>query len=249
MSQRISDAGWRESAAQVTALAATAVAAFNNQQEKTMTQATHITEREQYLQDCRETDKPWERWEFCDLDGQWYSCITEPGWNAARQYRRKQEPKKYIRIGDALVPAPIREASVESYWIVSSTLNVRCVYVEGTISAGTQQSFFDSGMAYATEADAQRAADALRKLLTQTPFTRDAIPKPTSMAVVPTPLQEKPAHKTSYYTVTGASVHCFDWVDDPFDRSRLDMGLVFDTQEKAEQAIAVIRNLFRPQAA
>lgn len=135
-----------------------------------MTQATHITEREQYLQDCRETDKPWERWEFCDLDGQWYSCITEPGWNAARQYRRKQGPKKYIRIGDALVS-------------------------------------------------------------------------------VPTPLQEKPAHKTSYYTVTGASVHCFDWVDDPFDRSRLDMGLVFDTPEKAEQAVAIIRNLFRPQAA
>ena len=213
-----------------------------------MTQATHITEREQYLEDCRETDKPWERWEFCDLDGQWYSCITEPGWDAARQYRRK--PLKFIRIGDALVPAPIRGASVESYWIVSSTLDVRCVYVEGTISAETQQSFFDSGMAYATEVGAQRAADALRKLLTQTPFTLDAIPKPTSMAVVPTPLQEKPAHKTSYYTVSlGGSVISFDWVDDPFDRSRLDMGLVFDTQEKAEQATAIIRNLFRPQAA
>lgn len=247
MSQRTSDADWRESAAQVTALAATAVAAFNKQQEKAMTQATHITKREQYLEDCRETDKPWERWEFCDLDGQWYSCITEPGWDAARQYRRK--PLKFIRIGDALVPAPIREASVESYWIVSSTLDVRCVYVEGTISAETQQSFFDSGMAYATEVGAQRAADALRKLLTQTPFTLDAIPKPVSMMTVPTPLREKPAHKTSYYTVTGASVHCFDWVDDSFDRSRLDMGLVFDTPEKAEQAIAVIRNLFRPQAA
>lgn len=216
-----------------------------------MTRATHITEREQYLQDCRETDKPWERWEFCDLDGQWYSCITEPGWDAARQYRRKQEPKKYIRIGDAIVPAPIKKASVESYWIVSSTLDVRCVYVEGTISAETQQSFFDSGMAYATEVGAQRAADALRKLLTQTPFTLDATPKPVSMAGVPTPLREKPGKHTQYYTVavTGASVHCFDWVDDPFDRSRLDMGLVFDTPEKAEQAIAVIRNLFRPQAA
>ena len=148
-----------------------------------------------------------------------------------------------------VVPAPIREASVESYWIVSSTLDVRCVYVEGTISAETQQSFFDSGMAYATEVGAQRAADALRKLLTQTPFTLDAIPKPTSMAVVPTPLQEKPAYGARYYTVTDASVYCFDWVDDPFDRSRLDMGLVFDTREKAEQAVAIIRNLFRPQAA
>ena len=217
-----------------------------------MTQAIHITEREQYLQDCRETDKPWERWEFCDLDGQWYSCITEPGWDAARQYRRKQEPKKYIRIGDAIVPAPIRgtkEVIGEAYWIVSGTLSTRVVYVEGTIFAETQQSFFDSGIAYATEADALRAADALRKLLTQTPFTLDATPKPTPMAVVPTPLQEKPAYGARYYTVMGASVHCFDWVDDPVDRSQFDMGLVFDTPEKAEQAVAVIRNLFRPQAA
>ena len=248
MSQRTSDADWRESAAQVTALAATAVAAFNKQQEKAMTQATHITEREQYLQDCRETDKPWERWEFCDLDGQWYSCITEPGWNAARQYRRK--PLKYIRIGDALVPAPIREASVESYWIVSSTLDVRCVYVEGTISAETQQSFFDSGMAYATEVGAQRAADALRKLLTRTPFTLDAIPKPVSMMTVPTPLREKPGKHTQYYTVAGMDgLARIDWCGDAFDNSRFDMGLVFDTPEKAEQAVAIIRNLFRPQAA
>ena len=217
-----------------------------------MTQATHITEREQYLQDCRETDKPWERWEFCDLDGQWYSCITEPGWDAARQYRRKQEPKKYIRIGDAIVPAPIRgtkEVIGEAYWIVSGTLSTRVVYVEGTIYAETQQSFFDSGMAYATEADARQVADALCTLLTQTPFTLDATPKPTPMAVVPTPLQEKPAYGARYYTVTGARVYCFDWSDDSFDRSRLDMGLVFDTPEKAEQAVAVIRNLFRPQAA
>ena len=141
-----------------------------------MTQATHLIEREQYLQDCRETDKPWERWEFCDLDGQWYSCITEPGWNAARQYRRK--PLKFIRIGDALVPAPIREASVESYWIVSSTLDVRCVYVDGSISQDTQQLWLDRGLAYATEADAQRAADALRKLLTQTPFPLNSTPLP-----------------------------------------------------------------------
>jgi len=216
-----------------------------------MTQATHMTEREQYLQDCRETDKPWERWEFCDLDGQWYSCITEPGWNAARQYRRKQEPKRYIRIGDALVPAPIREASDGIFWVLTPALDPRRTYIEDTVPPGFQRKLLDNGMAFATEADARQVADALCTLLTQTPFTLDAIPKPTPMAVVPTPLQEKPAHETRYYTVavTGASVHCFDWVDDPFDRSRLDMGLVFDTPEKAEQAVAAIRNLFRPQAA
>lgn len=220
-----------------------------------MTQAAHLIEREQYLQDCRETDKPWERWEFCDLDGQWYSCITEPGWNAARQYRRKQEPKKYIRIGDAIVPAPIREASVESYWIVSSTLDVRCVYVEGTISAETQQSFFDSGMAYATEADARQVADALRKLLTQTPFTLNAIPKvpkPVSMTTVPTPLQEKPELGAHYYVVTPSiadGVSVWSWKDDSQDAAVYDLGLAFDTREKAEQAVAIIRNLFRPQAA
>lgn len=136
-----------------------------------MTQAAHLIGREQYLQDCRETDKPWERWEFCDLDGQWYSCITEPGWNAARQYRRKQEPEKYIRIGDAIVP-------------------------------------------------------------------------------LPTPLREKPGKHTQYYTVAGIDgLARIDWCGNAFDNSRFDMGLVFDTLEKAEQAVAIIRNLFRPQAA
>ena len=218
-----------------------------------MTQATHITEREQYLQDCRETDKPWERWEFCDLDGQWYSCITEPGWNAARQYRRKQGPKKFIRIGDAIVPAPIRdpkEVIGEAYWIVSSTLDTRLVYKNGIVFPVVQTAWFDRGLAYATEADAQRAADALCKLLTQTPFTLDAIPKPTSMAVVPTPLREKPGKHTQYYTVAGMDgLARIAWCGDAFDNSRFDMGLVFDTPEKAEQAVAIIRNLFRPQAA
>ena len=214
-----------------------------------MTQATHMTEREQYLEDCRETDKPWLRWEFCDLDGQWYSCIAEPGWNAARKYRRKQEPKKYIRIGDAIVPAPIKKASDGIFWVLTPALDPRRTYIEDTEPPGFQRKLLDNGMAFATEADARQVADALRKLLTQTPFTLDATPKPTPMAVVPTPLQEKPAYGARYYTVTGASVHCFDWNDDSFDRSRLDLGLAFDTPEKAEQAIAVIRNLFRPQAA
>lgn len=215
-----------------------------------MTQATHITEREQYLEDCRETDKPWERWEFCDLDGQWYSCITEPGWDAARQYRRK--PLKYIRIGDAIVPAPIRgtkEVIGEAYWIVSGTLSTRVVYVEGWISAETQQSFFDSGMAYATEADAQRAADALRKLLTQTPFPLDAAPK---SAAIPVAFQQHPEYGVRYFSpcfTKSKTVLDLVWDGGSFDRALFDFGLAFDTREKAEQAVAIIRNLFRPQAA
>ena len=143
-------------AVQVTALAATAVAAFNNQQEKTMTSNTHHRARtvSPGLSGNRQAvgggnSVTW--------TGSGTRVLPSLAGNAARQYRRKQEPKKFIRIGDALVPAPIREASVESYLIVSSTLNVRCVYVgRYDLAAGTQQSFFDSGMAYATEADAQR---------------------------------------------------------------------------------------------
>lgn len=221
-----------------------------------MTQATHITEREQYLQDCRETDKPWERWEFCDLDGQWYSCITEPGWDAARQYRRKQEPKKYIRIGDAIVPAPIKKASDGMFWVLTPALDPRRTYIEDTVPPGFQRKLLDNGIAYATEADAQQVADALRKLLTQTPFTLDAtpkVPKPVSMMTVPTPLQEKPALGAHYYVVVPSiadGVSMWTWrKDDSQDAAVYGMGLVFDTREKAEQAVAIIRNLFRPQAA
>lgn len=214
-----------------------------------MTQATHMTEREQYIEDCRETDKPWERWEFCDLDGQWYSCITEPGWNAARQYRRKQEPKKYIRIGDAIVPAPIKKASDGIFWVLTPALDVRRTYIEDTVPPGFQRKLLDNGIAYATEADARQVADALRKLLTQTPFTLDAAPKSVA---IPVAFQQHPEYRARYFSpcfTKSKTVLGLVWDGDSFDRALFDLGLAFDTREKAEQAVAIIRNLFRPQAA
>ena len=46
-----------------------------------------------YAMDATETDKPWERWEFCSLGCDWIPLTTNPEWNKHHEYRRK--PSQY----------------------------------------------------------------------------------------------------------------------------------------------------------
>lgn len=59
----------------------------------------------QYAQDAMETDKPWERWQFCSLDGIWGDCKFHPRWNKYYKYRRKP---RTININGYEVPEPLR---------------------------------------------------------------------------------------------------------------------------------------------
>lgn len=44
----------------------------------------------QYALDAAETDKPWERWEYCvGLDVRWDACTKHPEWVTVHEYRRK----------------------------------------------------------------------------------------------------------------------------------------------------------------
>jgi hypothetical protein len=43
-----------------------------------------------YAQDAAETDKPWERWQYADKDGNWYDCAIHPSWAYPAEYRRKK---------------------------------------------------------------------------------------------------------------------------------------------------------------
>jgi hypothetical protein len=61
----------------------------------------------QYAQDALETDRPWERWEYCDeFDSSWEPLTTNPKWFTDFQYRRKP---KVIIINGFEVPEPVRE--------------------------------------------------------------------------------------------------------------------------------------------
>ena len=50
---------------------------------------THANAMLDYAMDATETDKPWERWEFCSLGCDWIPLTTNPEWNKHHEYRRK----------------------------------------------------------------------------------------------------------------------------------------------------------------
>lgn len=53
-----------------------------------------------YAQDAMETDKPWERWEWCHGDGPWKQAVRSPKWQEEFSYRRKQMPKEITEQSD-----------------------------------------------------------------------------------------------------------------------------------------------------
>ena len=59
----------------------------------------------QYAKDAAETDKPWERWEFCHMRGEYSSLHGHPEWVEDNEYRRKP---KVILINGYEVPEPCR---------------------------------------------------------------------------------------------------------------------------------------------
>lgn len=71
-----------------------------------MTKHIHAELMMEYAKDAMETDKPWERWEFCiGGNNEWIPCDGNPFWDKDTVYRRKQ---KTIDINGIEVPEPYR---------------------------------------------------------------------------------------------------------------------------------------------
>jgi hypothetical protein len=70
---------------------------------------THYDSMVLYLEDARETDTPWERWECRikeDTQRRWTICVQHPTWDRRLEYRRRI---RTITIGDVTdVPAPLK---------------------------------------------------------------------------------------------------------------------------------------------
>ena len=47
----------------------------------------HAENMKLYAEDAMTTNEPWKLWEVC-MHGEWNSLLTNPAWNADRQYRR-----------------------------------------------------------------------------------------------------------------------------------------------------------------
>lgn len=67
----------------------------------------HANLMRQYAEDAAETDKPWERWEYCGSDPPWIRLTCHPQWWLWQQYRRRP---RTITINGIEVPEPMREA-------------------------------------------------------------------------------------------------------------------------------------------
>ena len=60
----------------------------------------HAAAMTEYAKDAAETDKPWERWEFCHMRGEYQSLHSHPEWVEDNKYRRK--PKTVLIKNDEM---------------------------------------------------------------------------------------------------------------------------------------------------
>ena len=82
-----------------------------------MTAHKHAALMLQYAQDAAETDKPWERWEWRDINtDQFITCNQHPSWSLNGGFRRKPQ---VIRVGRHEFPKPIAFTPPKDtiYWI------------------------------------------------------------------------------------------------------------------------------------
>lgn len=119
---------------------------------------------DQYAQDWKETDTPWERWEFQGFGENTWAGLTmaHPTWNPETKYRRKPIPE-FILVNGAQVPAPYKgqiRAGVTYYYAVpSSRMSVGEI---DRINLDFAEWLRDNNMLHQTAANAISHAEAMR---------------------------------------------------------------------------------------
>lgn len=114
----------------------------------------------QYAEDARETDKPWERWQYLPC-GQtaWEQCSIGPVWCSAWQYRRKP---RTITINGREVPEPLRKVPLygDTYHVVTfASWGAPYCFVWGDDER--QSKWFALGLCHSTKEAAIAHAEAL----------------------------------------------------------------------------------------
>ena len=121
----------------------------------------------EYALDAMETDKPYERWEFCSFGADWRPLIKEPIWQTDYEYRRKP---KTIKIGEYDVPEPLREAPAEGTRCYMPNIldldNTFTYYTEFNPSNNTHRLGLVKGNLHLTQEAAELHAKALLSFTT-----------------------------------------------------------------------------------
>ncbi len=119
----------------------------------------HAAAMAEYAKDAAETDKPWERWEFCHMRGEYQSLHSHPEWVEGNKYRRKP---KVILINGHEVPEPCRTPFEigDAYWTFTFFFaGVIEVYWDGD---GEDHNAFKNGFIHLTKEAAEKHFNALK---------------------------------------------------------------------------------------
>ena len=126
--------------------------------DKQCTGHPHAENMKLYAEDAMTTNEPWKLWEVC-MHGEWSSLLTNPAWNADRQYQRKP---RTININGFEVPSPIRNPlkDGEVCYIVNLTEN-RAYCVIWCNTASFYRQWLKSGIIHSTKEAAEIHLKAL----------------------------------------------------------------------------------------
>ena len=118
----------------------------------------HAAAMAEYAKDAAETDKPWERWEFCHKRGEYQSLDSHPEWVVDNKYRRKS---KIILINGHEVPEPHRTPLKvgEVYWAPSLVRNATNLH---WADDGFDNFYLKNGFVHLTKEAAEKHFEALK---------------------------------------------------------------------------------------
>ena len=131
-----------------------------------MTAHKHAALMLQYAQDAAETDTPWERWEWRDINtNQFITCNQHPSWSLNGGFRRKPQ---VIRVGRHEFPKPISEALEigMKYWFItfSEDLGEFAPFRVPWDGDKVDKAYLDGRVIHLTESAAQAHADVLNAI-------------------------------------------------------------------------------------
>lgn len=128
-----------------------------------------------YAQDAKETDRPWERWQWSytghSTENRWFDCKENILWYPQREYRRKPDTPRTMTIAGIEVPMPITTAPKRGrvYWLPRFVLSRDRTIIGAANSHIFSDDVVDrtslgAGLMHKTEKAATAHADALIKL-------------------------------------------------------------------------------------
>jgi hypothetical protein len=126
----------------------------------TQKQNIHAELMQQYLEDWKVSNKPWETWEMYYKDGEWIGFDTHPTWDENIQYRRKNKRKVVVNGVEVNVGMDEKPKYSSTYYVPSIVTNIQHVS-KLWFDEPNDNKLFESGVAFDNKEDAIAMAKAM----------------------------------------------------------------------------------------